>query len=83
MIMDTAERLDALVAPLRADVVSGAGAIAKTAAEIMRRAAIRSPAGSLEELRWVLGEASRKVLEAQPAMAPLVLLVRRVLAALE
>jgi translation initiation factor 2B subunit (eIF-2B alpha/beta/delta family) len=81
--MESDERLDALVAPLRADVVSGAAAVAKTAAEIMRRVAIRSPAGSLEELRWVLGEASKRVLEAQPVMAPLVLLVRNVLAAVE
>jgi len=79
--MDSEERLQALVAPLRSDVVSGAATVAKTAAEVMRRAAIRLPAGSLEELRWGLGEASRLVLESQPAMAPLVLLVRNVLAA--
>jgi len=47
----------------------------------MRRASIRVPAGSLEELRWGLGEVGRGVLEAQPAMAPLVSLVRNVLAA--
>jgi translation initiation factor eIF-2B subunit delta len=81
--MDAEDRLQALVAPLRSDVVSGAATVAKTAAEVMRRAAIRLPAGSLEELRWGLGEAGRRVLEAQPAMAPLVLLVRSVLAAAE
>ena len=77
------ERLQALVAPLRSDVMSGAATVAKTAAEVMRRAAIRLPAGSIEELRWGLGEAGRMVLEAQPVMAPLVLLVRQVLAAAE
>jgi translation initiation factor 2B subunit (eIF-2B alpha/beta/delta family) len=81
--MDAEDRLQALVAPLRSDVVSGAATVAKTAAEVMRRAAIRLPAGSLEELRWGLGEAGRRVLEAQPAMAPLVQLVRSVLAAAE
>ena len=80
---DSDGRLLALVAPLRSDVVSGAATVAKTAAEVMRRAAIRLPAGSLEELRWGLGEAAKRVLDAQPAMAPLVLLVRSVLAAAE
>lgn len=78
---DSEERLRALVAPLRSDVMSGAATVAKTAAEVMRRAAIRLPARSIEELRWWLGEAGLKVLDAQPVMAPLVLLVRNVLAA--
>jgi translation initiation factor 2B subunit (eIF-2B alpha/beta/delta family) len=81
--MDSEERLQALVAPLRSDVLSGAATVAKTAAEVMRRAAVRLPAGSIDELRWGLGQAGRKVLEAQPVMAPLVLLVRSVLAAVE
>ncbi|HET9947540.1 MAG TPA: hypothetical protein VFQ22_01315, partial [Longimicrobiales bacterium] len=78
---DTA--LDALVAPLRADVVSGAAVVARTAAEVMRRAAARLPAESVEELRWALADVSSRVLDAQPAMAPLVHLVRDVMAALE
>ena len=81
--MDSEERLQALVAPLRSDVVSGAATVAKTAAEVMRRAAIRLPAASIEELRGRLAEAGRRVLDAQPVMAPLVLLVRNVVAAAE
>lgn len=81
--MDQDHRFDALVAPLRDDVVSGASVLAKTAAEVLRRAAIRLQAGSLEELRWGLGEVSRRVLEAQPAMAPLLSLVRNVVLAVE
>jgi translation initiation factor 2B subunit (eIF-2B alpha/beta/delta family) len=81
--MDSEQRLQALVAPLRSDVLSGAATVAKTAAEVMRRAAIRLPVASIEELRWGLAQAGRKVLEAQPVMAPLVLLVRSVLAAAE
>lgn len=81
--MDRSKRFDDLVAPLRADVVSGAGVLAKTAAEVLRRAAIRLQAGSLEELRWEIGEVSRRVLEAQPAMASLVILVRDVMEAVE
>ncbi|HIF23552.1 MAG TPA: hypothetical protein EYQ27_17000 [Gemmatimonadetes bacterium] len=81
--MDHDQHLDALVAPLRADVVSGASAIGRMAAEVLRRAAIRLQAGSLEEYRWAMGEVSAKVLDAQPAMAPLVALVRDVLAAVE
>jgi translation initiation factor eIF-2B subunit delta len=52
-------------------------------AEVIRRAAVRMPAGSLEELRWGLGEVVRRVLDAQPSMAPLVQLVRDVLAGLD
>ena len=81
--MDQDRRFDALVAPLRDDIVSGASFLAKTAAEVLRRAAIRLQAGSLEELRWGLGEVCRKVLEAQPAMAPLLSLVRDVVVAVE
>ncbi len=74
--MDPDQHLDALVAPLRADVVSGASAaIGRMAAGILRRATIRLQAGSLEEYRWAMGEVSAKVLDAQPAMAPLVALV--------
>ena len=40
-------------------------------------------AGSLEEYRSELGEVSAKVLDAQPAMAPLVTLVLDVLASVE
>ncbi len=81
--MDTDQPLDDLVAPLRADVLSGASAVGKIAAEVLRRAAIRVRAGSLEEYRWALGDVATRVLDAQPAMAPLVTLVRDVLAAVE
>ena len=81
--MDIDPRIDKLVAPLRDDVTSGASVLGRTAADVMRRAAIRLQAGSLEELRWGLGEVSRKVLEAQPAMAPLVMLIREVQSAVE
>jgi translation initiation factor 2B subunit (eIF-2B alpha/beta/delta family) len=81
--MDSEQRLEALVAPLRADVVSGASVVAGLAAEVFRRAAIRVPVGSAEELRWTMGEVATRVLEAQPAMAPLVSLVRDVMDAVE
>ncbi|MGD2068320.1 MAG: hypothetical protein PVI57_06500 [Gemmatimonadota bacterium] len=71
--------LDALVAPLRADVVSGATTVARTAAEVVRRAAVRIPADSPDALRGTLGELTVKILDAQPAMAPLVCLARVVL----
>ncbi len=81
--MDTDQRLDALVAPLRADVVSGASVVGRMAAEVLCRAAIHAQAGSLEEYRAELGEVCAKVLDAQPAMAPLVTLARDVLASAE
>jgi len=51
------------------------------AADVLRRTAIRVRAGSLEEYRRALREVSEKILDAQPVMAPLVTLVRDVLAA--
>jgi translation initiation factor 2B subunit (eIF-2B alpha/beta/delta family) len=81
--MDSDHRLDELVAPLRDDVTSGASLLSRTAADVIRRAAVRLQVGSIEELRWGLGEVSRRVLDAQPAMAPLAALVRDVLRAVE
>jgi translation initiation factor 2B subunit (eIF-2B alpha/beta/delta family) len=81
--MDARLRLDALVAPLRADVVSGAAVVARMAAEVVRRAAGRVPAESVPELRTALAEVGILTLDAQPAMAPLVALVREVLDAID
>ena len=81
--MDTDQRLDALVAPLRADVESGSSALGRMAAEVLGRAAMDAQAGSLEEYRLQLNELSVKVLDAQPAMATLVTLVRDVLTSVE
>ncbi len=74
-------RPDALVAPLRADVVSGAAVVGRKAAQVVRRATRRVPAESPEELQSGLGELGRAILDAQPAMAPLLHLVRDVLEA--
>jgi ribose 1,5-bisphosphate isomerase len=63
--------------------VSGALVVGKMAAEVLRVAVIDAQAGSLEEFRSELGEVSAKVLDAQPAMATLVTLVRDVLASVE
>lgn len=79
--MDASNRLDALVAPLRADVVSGAAVVGRMAAQVVRRGAGRLPAGSPEELQEALGALGRAILDAQPAMAPLVRLVSEVLEA--
>lgn len=79
---DAALTLDALVAPLRADVVSGAAVVGRTGAEVVRRAVARIGAGDVEELRTRLAELIEKILDAQPAMAPLVTLGARVLGAL-
>jgi len=81
--MDAESAVDELVAPLRADTLSGASVLGRTAADVLRRAAVRLQAGSLEELRWGLGDVCRRILDAQPSMAPLVTLIRRVMAAVE
>lgn len=75
--------LDALVAPLRADVVSGAAAVSRAAAEVVRRVAVRAEADDVEELRSVIGDLGVRMLDAQPAMAPLVSLVSQALEALD
>jgi translation initiation factor eIF-2B subunit delta len=75
--------MDALVAPLRADVVSGAAVVSRTAAEVVRRVAIRAPASDVGELRTALGDLAVRLLDAQPAMAPLVALTSQVLASLD
>jgi translation initiation factor 2B subunit (eIF-2B alpha/beta/delta family) len=75
--------LDALVAPLRADVVSGAAMVSRAAAEITRRVAVRAPAADAAGLRRVLADLAIRMLDAQPAMAPLVSLTSRVLSSLD
>ena len=81
--MNTDQGFDALVAPLREDVVSGASGVARMAADVLSRGAMGAQASSLEEFRRALGELCAKVLDAQPAMAPLVTLARDVLASAE
>ena len=75
--------LDALVSPLRADVVSGAAVVSRTAAEVVRRVAVHAHADSTAALRQVLDEAAGRVLDAQPSMAPVVTLLARVFASLD
>lgn len=75
--------LDALVSPLRADVVSGAAVVSRTAAEVVRRVAVHAPAHGTAELRRILDEAAVRVLDAQPSMAPVVTLLTRVFVALD
>lgn len=75
--------LDALVAPLRADVVSGAATIAGRAADVFRRAAEGAEVGGVDELREIAAGLAVRILDAQPAMAPLVHLGGRVLTAVE
>jgi len=72
--------LDALVAPLRADVVSGAAVVARTAADVVVRALERLEAEERpHELRERTARLIVAILDAQPAMAPLVHLGSRVL----
>ena len=72
---------DPFVTPLRNDVVSGARVLSRKAAEVLRKAAIRLKAGSPEDFRWALARVCTQVLETQPAVAPLITLVRDVLRA--
>ena len=81
--MDPALRLDALVTPLRREVVSGASVVARMACDVLLHAVTGVDAGSLSELRRALSRLGTLILDAQPAMAPLVVLVGDTLRALE
>jgi len=72
--MQRTQRLDALVAPLRGDVVSGASDLARRAADVLVRAIERGPAEGTD-VRALVADVGRRILDAQPAMAPLVGLV--------
>lgn len=75
--------LDALVAPLRAEVVSGATAVGRRAADVLRRVAEGAEVASTAEFRDLLSEAALRILDAQPTMANLVHLGARVLRSAE
>jgi translation initiation factor 2B subunit (eIF-2B alpha/beta/delta family) len=79
--MDIDARLEALVAPLRDDTVSGASVVAGAASEVLHRGALEAGGETPSEVRASLGRLVTKVLAAQPAMAPLVALCREVLEA--
>lgn len=81
--MDPDALFDALVEPIRRDTSSGAAELCAAAAGVLRDAAGRVPADSPEELRTALAELCRRVVAAQPAMAPLTSLARAVIDALD
>jgi translation initiation factor 2B subunit (eIF-2B alpha/beta/delta family) len=72
-------KLEPLVAPLRADVVSGASVIGRTAVEIVRWAVRSGDAKDTSAFRSMLAALCTAILDAQPAMAPLVAMSARVL----
>lgn len=75
--------IEASVGALRADVVSGAAVVARTASRIVERMSHRLPAHEVGEFRAGIEELVRQILGAQPSMAPLFTLAAAVLAALE
>ena len=77
--MDGTLDLEALVTPLRDDVLSGAVDIARVATDVVRRASRRIAAETPAELRTGLAQVGTAILDAQPAMAPLLTLVGTVL----
>jgi len=79
--MDGSPSLEALVAPLRDDVVSGAAEVARMASDVLFQATSTLPGETLPAFRHGLVGVGNAVLDAQPAMAPLVALVRSVLLA--
>lgn len=81
--MDPSPSLHPVVAPLRAEVVSGASVVARMAADALGRSSDTLPAGSVSELRAAIADLCVRMLDAQPAMAPLVTLAAEVLGAME
>lgn len=72
-----------LVARLRAEVLSGASVVATMASDALGSVADEAPADSVAELRAALADLGLRMLDAQPAMAPLVALVGEVLGAMD
>jgi translation initiation factor 2B subunit (eIF-2B alpha/beta/delta family) len=64
--------LDALITPLREDVQSGAVDLARCAAGAFEHVIERSTAPDVESLRAELAALAGRILDAQPAVAPLV-----------
>ncbi len=62
-------------------MVSGASVVSRSAVEAVRRAEERAPRKGVHAFRELLGELAVAILDAQPAMAPLVTLASRVLTA--
>lgn len=80
--MDPSRRLDDLIAPLRAEVRSGASTVAAMAADALAQGAADAAGGSVAELRAAIADLGVRILDAQPAMAPLVTLAGAVLDAI-
>lgn len=81
--MHRSQRPDALVAPLREDVLSGATQLARRASHALAEVTSWEGVETSSELRGVLTDVGLRILDAQPAMAPLVALVAAVLNALD
>jgi ribose 1,5-bisphosphate isomerase len=75
--------IEVLVTPLRADATSGAAELARTAASVIERAAEGVSADSGASLVEWLTALVIAVLDAQPAMAPMMTLAREVLGRLD
>ncbi len=82
-VMDRSPSLQPLVAPLRAEVLSGASVVARMASDAIARGADRAVAESVAEFRASIADLGIRILDAQPAMAPLVALLGAVLDAMD
>ncbi len=81
--MDPSPHPHSLVAPLRAEVLSGASVVARMAADALLRSVDGLPGETVPELRAAVADLCLRMLDAQPAMAPLVALAAEALHALE
>jgi ribose 1,5-bisphosphate isomerase len=75
--------VDALVAPLRADTLNGSSVIGRAAVDVVRRAVRTTQAKDSRAFRDFLVGLSTAILEAQPAMAPLVSLTSGLLSSFD
>jgi translation initiation factor 2B subunit (eIF-2B alpha/beta/delta family) len=81
--MKTREELEAMVAPIRDDLMSGAAEIALQAITIFRSVLAESQTDDVKKLKQLLAETAKAVIKAQPAMAPLFHLGNTVLIAVQ
>lgn len=81
--MKTREEFEAMVAPIRDDLMSGAAEIALQAITIFRTVIAESETQDVNKLKETLVETAKAVIKAQPAMAPLFHLGNTVLIAVQ
>jgi translation initiation factor 2B subunit (eIF-2B alpha/beta/delta family) len=81
--MDKKQQIDDLIQPIKNDLLSGAAEIALRAITIFQTVSQLEPEQNVDTIKYDFAYTARKLVEAQPAMAPLFHLANQVLSAIE